>query len=126
MSETKSYTPDRGDLVWVQFDPQAGHEQRGHRPAVVISRADYNRMLGLAQVMPVTGKSKRYPFEVPVPPGKAVTGVILADQLKSIDWRARQVEFADRVDDETINEAVGKVLEILDPDWIFWNPGAAE
>lgn len=120
MSKAKgTYVPERGDLVWVHFTPQAGHEQAGHRPAVVVSPAAYNRLLGLALVMPVTNKSKGYPFEVPIPAGAAVSGVILADQLKSIDWRARGVQFKGRLDEETMRTAVGRVLALVDPDGEF-------
>lgn len=115
----KSYVPERGDIVWVQFNPQAGHEQAGHRPALVISPAAYNRLLGLAIVCPITSRAKGYPFEVPFPPGAAARGVALADQIKSIDWRARGVQFKGRADDETVNEVVGRVLPLLDPDEVF-------
>ncbi|HEY0777127.1 MAG TPA: endoribonuclease MazF [Gemmatirosa sp.] len=82
--------PDRGDVVWLDFDPQAGHEQAGRRPAVVVSPASYNRATGLALCCPVTTRVKGYPFEVPVPDGLEVAGVVLADQLKSLDWRGRR------------------------------------
>lgn len=114
-----AYVPERGDLVWVQFTPQAGHEQAGHRPGVVVSPSAYNRLLGLALVMPVTNKAKGYPFEVPIPGTAAVSGVILTDQLKSIDWRARGVQFKGRLDPETLYTAVGRVLAIIDPDGEF-------
>ncbi len=81
------YTPDRGDVVWLWFSPQAGHEQSGRRPAVVLSPAAYNGKVGLALVCPVTSQVKGYPFEVVMPAGLAVNGVALADQLKSLDWR---------------------------------------
>jgi mRNA interferase MazF len=83
------YIPTRGDLVWLEFDPQAGHEQAGHRPAVVISPEAYNRRVGLALFCPVTSRPKGYPFEVLLPEGLEVAGAILSDQLKSLDWRAR-------------------------------------
>lgn len=81
--------PDRGDVVWIDFDPQAGHEQAGRRPAVVLSPAYYNRRAGLALICPITNKSKGYPFEVAIPNGLKVTGVILADQARNLDWKAR-------------------------------------
>jgi mRNA interferase MazF len=87
---SRTYVPERGDLVWLTFDPQAGHEQAGRRPAVVLSPQTYNRPAGLAIVVPVTGQEKQYPFEVPLPAGLPVQGVVLADQLKSVDWRARE------------------------------------
>ncbi|MDB5307733.1 MAG: MazF [Gemmataceae bacterium] len=125
---SKGYIPDRGDIVWVQFTPQAGHGQAGHRPAVVVSPSAYNRSLGLCLVMSITGKAKGYPFEVPVPAGVAVSGVILADQIKSIDWKARGVQLKGRLDAETMLEATGKVLALIDPGGEFTTeePAAGE
>ena len=88
-----SYVPDRGDLVWLEFTPQAGSEQAGGRPALVLSPNTYNRKVGLALFCPVTSKTKGYPFEVLLPDGYAVSGVVLSDQLKSLDWRSRKVKF---------------------------------
>jgi mRNA interferase MazF len=84
--------PDRGDLVWLDFTPQVGHEQAGRRPALVLSPASYNGLVGLALVCPITSQAKGYPFEVEIPKGSKATGVILADQVKSLDWRARKAE----------------------------------
>lgn len=127
MSKGKTaYVPERGDLVWVQFTPQAGHEQAGHRPAVVVSPSAYNRLLGLALVMPVTNKAKGYPFEIPIPAGAAVSGVILTDQLKSIDWRARGVQFKGRLDPDTMHASVGRVLALIDPDGEFTTEDAGD
>jgi mRNA interferase MazF len=89
-SGKRAYAPDRGDLVWLTFDPQAGHEQAGRRPAVVLSPAAYNRRAGLAVFAPITSRVKGYPFEVLIPAGLEVGGAVLADQLKSLDWRARK------------------------------------
>ncbi|MEN6578646.1 MAG: endoribonuclease MazF [Phycisphaerales bacterium] len=89
-----TYVPERGDVVWITLNPQAGHEQAGRRPAVVVSPAAYNRKVGLALLCPVTSQVKGYPFEVSIPEGLAVSGVILADQVKSLDWRVREAEFA--------------------------------
>ena len=86
-----SYVPDRGDLVWLEFTPHAGSEQRGRRPALVLSPKSYNGKVGLALFCPVTSKVKGYPFEVKLPDGYAVSGVVLSDQLKSLDWRSRKV-----------------------------------
>jgi mRNA interferase MazF len=116
---TDAYVPDRGDVVRLQFTPQAGHEQAGSRPALVISPAEYNGKVGLALVMPITGQAKGYPFEVPVPDGACVYGVILADQLKSIDWRARRATRLGQLDSETLSTAVGRVLALIDPDGEF-------
>lgn len=84
------YVPDSGDLVWLTFDPQAGHEQRGRRPALIISPRAYNSKSSLALLCPITNQSKGYPFEVSIPEGCGVSGVVLADQLKSVDWKARE------------------------------------
>jgi len=89
------YIPDRGDVVWLMFDPQAGHEQAGRRPALVISPKAYNAKIGLSFVCPITGQAKQYPFEVGIPSGLPVSGVVLADQLKSLDWRReKRITFA--------------------------------
>lgn len=89
------YVPERGDLVWIDFEPQTGHEQAGHRPALVLSPAEYNAATGLAILCPVTSRVKRYPFEVAVV-GVRVKGIVLADQVKSVDWGARNARFAER------------------------------
>jgi mRNA interferase MazF len=90
---TRSYVPDAGDLVWLTFDPQTGHEQRGRRPALIVSPRAYNAKARLAIACPITSQAKGYPFEVALPDGK-VTGVVLADHVKNLDWNARRVEFA--------------------------------
>jgi mRNA interferase MazF len=113
------YVPARGDVVRVDFVPQAGHEQAGNRPALVISPAEYNGRVGLALVMPITGQAKGYPFEVVIPSGACVYGVILADQLKSVDWRTRRATRLGQLDIETLREAVGRVLELIDPECEF-------
>lgn len=84
------YVPERGDLVWLEFNPQSGHEQAGHRAALVLSPGGYNRKVGLALVCPITSAVKGYPFEVVLPAGSSVAGAVLADQIKSLDWRARR------------------------------------
>jgi mRNA interferase MazF len=88
-----AYVPERGDFVWLTFYPQAGHEQSGRRPALVLSPASYNGRTGLALLCPITSQTKGYPFEVSLPSGLPVTGVILSDHVKSLDWRARNVVF---------------------------------
>jgi mRNA interferase MazF len=80
------YVPERGDLLWLTFDPQAGHEQAGRRPALVLSPAAYNRRAKLALVCPITSRAKGYPFEVALPAALPLSGVVLADHLKSADW----------------------------------------
>ncbi len=87
-----AYIPKRGDMVWISFNPQAGHEQAGRRPAIVLSPKAYNRKVGLAIFCPITNQAKGYPFEVSLPEGVGVTGVILSDQVKSLDWRIRKAE----------------------------------
>lgn len=96
------YTPERGDIVWLTFTPQAGHEQAGRRPALVLSPKAYNGKVGLAIFCPITSQVKGYPFEVAVPQGLAVGGVILSDQVKSLDWKARQAEFVCRLPDSLL------------------------
>ena len=88
----RAYAPDRGDIVWLQFDPQAGHEQAGHRPALVISPRAYNRKVGLALCCPITNQVKGYPFEVVLPAASKANGAVLADQVKSLDWRIRKAK----------------------------------
>jgi len=108
------YVPDRGDLVWLIFDPQAGHEQAGRRPAVVLSPRAYNLRVGLALFCPITSKQKGYPFEVPVPAGLSISGVVLADQVKSLDWRARHVERVAKLPAATVNLVVGKLTVLME------------
>jgi mRNA interferase MazF len=108
-----SYVPSRGDLVWLNFDPQAGHEQAGRRPAFVLSPDAYNRKTGLFLACPVTSKVKGYPFEVSLPNGLAVGGVILADQIKSLDWKVRKAEFASRTSDDVIEDVISLILPLI-------------
>ncbi|HET8576114.1 MAG TPA: endoribonuclease MazF [Methylomirabilota bacterium] len=109
----RRYVPRRGDIVWLSFTPQAGHEQAGRRPALVLSPSAYNRKVGLALCCPITSRVKGYPFEVPVPHGLTVAGVVLADQVKSLDWRARRAEFADRLPDAEVGRVLGLVMALL-------------
>ena len=111
-----SYVPDRGDLVWLEFTPQAGSEQRGRRPALVLSPKSYNGKVGLALFCPLTSKIKGYPFEVKLPDGYAVRGVVLSDQLKSLDWRSRKVKFIERVSPYLLAMVTARVLPLLEPD----------
>ena len=90
MKPKRAYVPERADVIWIRLDPQAGHEQRGRRPALVLSPAAYNGRVGLALLCPITSQVKGYPFEVALPDGLPVTGVVLADQVKSLEWKARQ------------------------------------
>lgn len=111
-----SYVPDRGDLVWLEFTPQAGSEQRGRRPALVLSPKPYNGKVGLALFCPLTSKVKGYPFEVELPDGYAVSGVILSDQVKSLDWRSRKARLIDRVSPDVIAMVIARVLPLVEPD----------
>ncbi len=108
-----AYTPKRGDIVWVSFNPQAGHEQAGRRPAVVLSPQAYNQKVGLAIFCPITSRKKGYPFEVQLPEGTRATGVILSDQVKSLDWRVRKSEFIEALPEEIINEVLQKIGALL-------------
>lgn len=107
-----SYIPERGDIVWIQMNPQAGREQAGHRPAFIVSPKTYNGKVGLALMCPITSKQKGYPFEVRVD-GNTTKGVVLADQIKSLDWRARQARFEERANDETIAEVSAKIEALI-------------
>ena len=91
------YVPERGDLIWIDFDPQVGREQRGPRPAVVLSPKKYNVKSALALICPVTSKAKGYPFEVELPAGLEVEGVVLADQVRSLDYQGRRARFIARL-----------------------------
>jgi mRNA interferase MazF len=102
--------------VWLQFTPQAGSEQAGHRPALVISPRSYNRRVGLALMCPITSRVKGYPFEVELPPGIGVEGAILCDQLKSLDWRARRATPLGSVPDAVMQEVTARILALVDPE----------
>jgi len=99
--------------VWISLNPQAGHEQAGRRPAVVLSPAAYNRRVGLALLCPITNQVKGYPFEVPLPPGHGIGGVILADQVKNLDWRARNADIIARLPASVLADVLGKLLTLL-------------
>lgn len=108
-----AYVPDRGDAIWISFNPQAGHEQPGRRPAIVLSPAAYNRKVGLAILCPITSQVKGYPFEVLVPPGLMITGAILSDQVKSLDWKVRRAELIDRLPTSVTAEVSKKLRTLL-------------
>ena len=113
MVDAPDRAPGRGDVVWLTLDPQAGHEQAGRRPTLVLSPFSYNRTVGLALFCPVTRQVKGYPFEVPIPNGLQVSGVVLADEVKSLDWRARQAERICTLPPETIQEVLQKLAVLL-------------
>jgi mRNA interferase MazF len=110
------YAPGRGDLVWLDFTPQAGHEQAGRRPAAVISSRQYNRKVGLLLACPITSQKKGYPFEVLLPDGLPITGVILADQVRSLDWKSRRAAFIGRLGEEVLAEMLGKLAVLIASD----------
>ncbi len=110
---SRAYVPRRGDVIWLSFDPQAGREQAGRRPAVVLSPAAYNGRVGLALLCPVTSQIKGYPFEVPLPSDLRVRGVVLADQVKNLDWRVRRAELLDTLPSETTAEILAKLSLLL-------------
>ncbi len=109
----RAYVPERGDLVWLQFNPQAGHEQSGKRPALVLSPKAYNSKVGLAIFCPVTSRVKGYPFEVILPEKMEVAGAILTDQVKSLDWRARKAKKLGRLPHDLLKEVFAKIRPLL-------------
>ncbi|MGO8705192.1 MAG: endoribonuclease MazF [Candidatus Brocadiia bacterium] len=109
-----AYCPKRGDIVWLAFNPQAGHEQAGRRPALVLSPEAYNRKVGLALFCPVTSHAKGYPFEVQIPVGFKVTGVVLSDQVKSLDWRARKATLCCELPEAAVQEVLQRLIVLLD------------
>ncbi|MEK7398726.1 MAG: endoribonuclease MazF [Candidatus Poribacteria bacterium] len=113
MVESKGYVPQRGDIVWITLNPQAGHEQSGRRPAVVLSPSTYNDKVGLAILCPITSQVKGYPFEVLIPVGLPITGVVLSDQVKNLDWRARNAEFICTLPIKTVNEILSKLGTLI-------------
>lgn len=109
----KRWIPDRGQAVWIDMDPQAGHEQRGRRPAMILSPSEYNGKVGLALLCPITSQIKGYPFEVLLPAGSKVQGAILSDQLKSLDWRARKATMICSIPAAVINEVLSRLSTLL-------------
>ncbi len=107
------WVPDRGDLVWLNFDPQLGREQAGRRPALVLSPAAYNGKTGLSLMCPITNQRKGYPFEVPLPGDLPVQGCILADHLKSLDWKQRQATLIGRIDVGLMSEVLNRIAPLL-------------
>ena len=103
-----SYIPDRGDIVWLEFNPQKGHEQKGKRPGIVLSKKEYNQKSNLAIICPITSKIKGYPFEVRI--NSIIQGVILSDQIRSIDWKSRNAAFIEKTSEEILKE----ILENID------------
>lgn len=109
VAQANSYIPSRGDIVYLDFDPTKGHEQKGHRPAFVISPHAYNNKTSLALFMPITKQKKGYPFEVLLPSNLKTSGVILTDQIKCLDWKARNIQFVESVPEDVIEEVQAKI-----------------
>lgn len=112
MVKTKRYIPDRGDIVWLDFAPQAGHEQRGRRPALVLSFKEYNKKVGLGLFCPITSQIKGYPFEVAVL-GKTISGCVLSDQVKSLDWSVRNIEYIEKLDEEKLDDVITNIILVM-------------
>jgi mRNA interferase MazF len=113
---SRSFVPDRGQVVWLDFDPQLGHEQAGRRPALVLSPRSYNRPSGLALFCPITNQAKGYPYEVAIPHGLGVTGVILTDQIKNLDWKQRRAGFLCDIPKGILDDVLEKLLTLVDPE----------
>jgi mRNA interferase MazF len=109
-----SYVPDRGDIVKLNFSPQVGHEQAGFRPALILSPAKYNKLSSLALMCPITNQAKGYRFEVLLGEGMQTSGVVLSDQVKSFDWRSRQVKFVEQAPSDCVNEVLAKIVTLLE------------
>ena len=108
-----AYVPECGDAIWINFNPQAGHEQAGRRPAIVLSPQSYNGKVGLCLLCPITSKVKGYPFEVSIPAKLEVKGVVLSDQAKSLDWRVRNAEFITDLPEAVVIEVLKKLKSLL-------------
>jgi mRNA interferase MazF len=108
-----SYVPSRGDLVWIEFDPQAGHQQAGRRPAIVLSPKEYNERVGLMLCCPITSRIKGYPFEVLLPEGLGITGAVLCDQVRNFDWHARRTSYIQSAPNEVVRSVLHLVVKLL-------------
>jgi mRNA interferase MazF len=106
------YSPERGDIVWLDFNPQSGRKQKGKKPAIVISPKEYNEKVGLGLFCPITTKIKDYPFEVKIENEK-INGVVLSDQIKNLDWKAREIEFIAKENSGKIDEIINKISILL-------------
>lgn len=107
------YVPARGDVIWLTFNPQSGHEQSGRRPAIVVSPRGYNEKVGLALCCPITSRIKDYPFEVRITIKNKIDGVILSDQLRSLDWKERQADFIAPAPEEILDQTVEKLSLLI-------------
>ncbi len=109
------YTPSRGDIVWLEFDPQSGHEQTGRRPVLVLSLLRYNSLTNYALFCPITSNVKGYAFEVILPEDLKISGAVLCDQVKSLDWKARYAKFICKVPDDITRDVLEKLNTLLSP-----------
>lgn len=107
------YVPARGDIVWLKFSPQLGHEQAGYRPALCISPLKYNKIVGLAIFFPITSKTKGYPFEVKLPQNLDIEGVVLSDQIKNLDWQKREARFICKLPSVYLNKVIAKINTLI-------------
>jgi mRNA interferase MazF len=110
---SKAYIPKKGDIIWINFNPQSGREQMGRRPALVVSPNIYNRKAGLIIVCPITTKIKNYPFEVKIPDTLIISGVVLSDQVKSLDYQTREAEFVCKIPSETLAEVIMMINKLF-------------
>jgi mRNA interferase MazF len=113
MVNQNKYVPERGDIVWLNFNPQAGHEQAGLRPAVVVSPSVYNGKVGLAIFCPITNQAKGYPFEVVLSYNLKTSGVVLSDQIKCLDWKIRKAQFIEKLPDDIIQDILAKINTLV-------------
>ena len=113
MVKSKQYIPDSGDIVWLTFNPQSGHEQTGRRPALVISPLIYNGKTNLAIFCPITSQIKDYPFEVKLPEDLEISGVILSDQIRNLDWKVREAEYICKLPKSQLTETINKITTLL-------------
>jgi mRNA interferase MazF len=109
----KSGSPDTGDFIWIDLDPTKGHEQRGSRPALVLTPRAYNERTGLCVACRITSQVKGYPFEVPIPPGQAITGTVLSDQLRCLSWPERNMRIVGAAPAEILDEVRAKLVALI-------------
>ena len=108
-----SYVPEHGEIIWLEFSPQAGHEQAGRRPALIVSPKSYNAKVGLALICPITSNIKGYPFEVVLPPG-TISGAVLSDQIRSLDWRVRKAKKICVAPPDVVAEVLAKIVLLIE------------
>lgn len=109
----EKYVPEQGDIVYLDFTPQAGREQMGRRPALIISKKDYNKRLGLVVACPITNTQRPYPTHIPLPEGKKVKGFVMGEQFKSLDYQQRKIAFVEKADNEVLDDVLAIVYPIL-------------